>query len=52
MEKILHIKTDENTAVEILQLINKLSAAGANIEVIDNRIYAYEKKQIEPDSPG
>lgn len=44
---LLHVKTDEQAMTKILGFIDTLSRDGANIEVLDDKIYTYEKTQIE-----
>ena len=44
---IIHVKTDEQAMTRILGFIDTLSKEGANVELLDNKIYAYEKKQID-----
>ena len=43
----LHIKTNEQVMMKILDFIDNLSKQGDEIEVLDNQIYAYEKQQID-----
>jgi hypothetical protein len=43
----LHIKTNEQVMTKILDFIDNLSKQGAEIEVLDNQIFAYEKQQID-----
>jgi hypothetical protein len=43
----LHIKTNEQVMMKILDFIDNLSKQGAEIEVLENQIYTYEKQQID-----
>jgi hypothetical protein len=43
----LHLKTNERVMTKILDFINTLSRQGEEIEVLDDKIYAYEKQQID-----
>jgi hypothetical protein len=43
----LHIKTNEQVMTKILDFIDNLSRQGAEIEVLENQIYDYEKQQID-----
>lgn len=43
----LHIRTNEKVMTKILDFIDNLSRQGAEIEVLENQIYAYEKQQID-----
>jgi predicted ester cyclase len=43
----LHIKTDEDATKKILDFINNLSKNGANVEIVDNKIYDFEKEKID-----
>ncbi|NIM16345.1 MAG: hypothetical protein GTO45_30480 [Candidatus Aminicenantes bacterium] len=43
----LHVKTNEKVMTKILDFINTLSRQGDEIEVLDDKIYAYEKQQID-----
>jgi hypothetical protein len=43
----LHIKTNEQVITKILDFIENLSKQGAEIEVLDNKIYDYEKQLID-----
>lgn len=44
---VLHVKTSDEVMPRILGFIDTLSREGADIELLDNKIYAYEKKQID-----
>lgn len=43
----LHVRTNEQVMTKILTFIDSLSRKGEKIEVLDNKIYAYEKKHID-----
>jgi hypothetical protein len=43
----LHIKTNEQVITKIRDFIDDLSKQGAEIEVLDNKIYDYEKQLID-----
>ncbi len=43
----LHVRTNEQVMTKILTFIDSLSKKGDEIEVLDNKIYAYEKKYID-----
>ena len=43
----LHIRTNDQVMTKILDFIDNLSRQGAEIEVLENQIYAYEKQQID-----
>jgi len=43
----LHVRTNEQVMTKILTFIDSLSRVGDEIEVLDNNIYAYEKKYID-----
>lgn len=43
----LHIRTNEQVMTKILDFIDNLSRHGAEIEILENQIYAYEKQQID-----
>jgi len=43
----LHVRTNEQVMTKILTFIDSLSRIGDEIEVLDNNIYAYEKKYID-----
>jgi hypothetical protein len=43
----LHVRTNEQVMSKILTFIDSLSRGGDEIEVLDNKIYAYEKKYID-----
>lgn len=43
----LHVKTNEQVMTKILTYLDSLSRKGDEIEVLDNKIYAYEKKHID-----
>ncbi len=43
----LHIKTNEQVITKILDFIEDLSKRRAEIEVLDNKIYDYEKQLID-----
>ncbi|MCK4765685.1 MAG: hypothetical protein KAW12_26030 [Candidatus Aminicenantes bacterium] len=44
---VIHVKTNDEVMPRILGFIDTLSREGADIEILDNKIYAYEKKQID-----
>ncbi len=44
---LLHVKTDEQAMNKILGFIDTLSRDGAKIEVLDDKIYAFEKTHID-----
>lgn len=43
----LHVKTNEKVMTKILTFLDTLSRKGDEIEVLDNNIYAYEKRYID-----
>ncbi len=43
----LHVKTNEQIMTRILDFINTLSREGADIELVDDRVYAFEKGLID-----
>ena len=43
----LHIKTNEQVITKMLDFIDGLSKQGAEIEVLDDKIYDYEKQLID-----
>jgi hypothetical protein len=45
--KTLHITTTETTANEILHFLETLSQKGKQIELIDDKLYQFEKKGID-----
>lgn len=44
---VIHVKTSDQAMIRILGFIDTLSKEGADVELLDNKIYAYEKKQID-----
>jgi hypothetical protein len=45
--KTLHINTTEDTAQNILAFINNLVDDGKQVEILDDKIYNFEKKGID-----
>ncbi|MCU0286564.1 MAG: hypothetical protein MUF15_09205 [Acidobacteria bacterium] len=43
----LHIQSNEQVMTQILDFIDNLSRRGAEIEILDNQIYDYEKQKID-----
>jgi len=43
----LHVKTNEQVMTKILTFLDTLSRKGDEIEVLDDNIYAYEKRYID-----
>ena len=43
----LHVRTNDQVMTKILTFIDDLSRKGDEIEVLDDQIYAYEKKYID-----
>ena len=44
---LIHVKTDEQAMTRLLGFIDTLSRDGANIELLDDKIYTYEKTHID-----
>ncbi len=42
----LHLRADQNTMEKIMSVINKISADGEAVEILDNLTYDLEKKMI------
>ncbi|MCP4217941.1 MAG: hypothetical protein GY765_25080 [bacterium] len=43
----LHVKTNEQVMLKLLDFINTLSRQGDEIEILDNKAYVYEKQLID-----
>lgn len=43
----LHLKTSEQVMTKVMDFLNRLSKQGADIEIIDNKVYEYEKNLID-----
>ncbi len=43
----LHLKTNELAMAKILSFIDSLAQKGEEIELLDNKTFAYEKRQID-----
>lgn len=43
----LHVKTNAQIMTRILNFINSLVRDGAEIEIIDDKVYNYEKRMID-----
>ena len=42
----LHLRADESTMEKIMSVINKISADGEEVEILDNLTFDLEKKMI------
>ena len=42
----LHLRADQNTMEKIMSVINKISADGEAVEILDNLTFDLEKKMI------
>ncbi len=42
----LHLRADQSTMEKIMSVINKISAGGEEVEILDNLTFDLEKKMI------
>lgn len=42
----LHVRADHNTIKALMDVINKMSRGGKDIEILDNTLYDQEQKMV------